>query len=414
MHYCQFEKGTDMPYRMRTDALIECAKNHGCKVVRRRLWQIVLISVLITLSMSPTPHAYGASNAGTGLSATVSLSSHLTSTYTWTIRKSASPKVQTVSVGSTPSVTYTITTTKSGTGTIDAYFDGRVCVVNTGRASTQGLSITDRLSIPGRTGTIGSVVVDTGGSPVLAAGSSWCYPYKISVPSRSIAPGATYKDTANVTITNYSGMLGLPEGPSPSASGQLPSSPTVLHSSITVNDSDGESFTFTSGGTDSYGERFPCVTSAGVHTIVHNDTATIQSTGQSASAEITVHCGYQPTITSQLSATTITPDGSIQDVATVSGASPGTMVSATEYVSFTFYRGSDASACVPSNSVGSVLGDWDQATLNGGWFTDNGINTLEQPWPVGTYEVQVTYAGDADNAPASTPCGAESFTVSST
>jgi hypothetical protein len=96
---------------------------------------------------------------------------------------------------------------------------GNICVTNSGRVATEGLSIVD--VVQNRTGSgqfqdYVSKTVDVSGKPVLAAGETYCYPYEVD-----FAPvaGVQYRNTARVTITNHSGYLGQPFGPGVSGDG---------------------------------------------------------------------------------------------------------------------------------------------------------------------------------------------------
>ena len=114
----------------------------------------------------------------------------------------------------------------------------------------------------------------------------------------------------------------------------------------------------------------------------------------------------QPTISTQLSSSSITPTESLSDTATVSGASSNS----TGEVDFYVYSGSGADACVPANLIESDRGNGGSPPLNGTWISDD----LTQPlgsWAEGSYEVQAQYAGDSDNLAAKSVCGSESFTV---
>lgn len=117
-----------------------------------------------------------------------------------------------VPVGSSASVSYAVTTTKSSSGAIGAWLDGQVCVTDTGSVATQGLLISDQVTKPPSKSVIATVAVDVSAMPVLAAGASWCYPFRVSVPAASLVAGATYKESAPVTITNHNGALGVPTG----------------------------------------------------------------------------------------------------------------------------------------------------------------------------------------------------------
>ncbi|WP_299029843.1 hypothetical protein, partial [uncultured Thermanaerothrix sp.] len=88
------------------------------------------------------------------------------------------------------------------------------------------------------------------------------------------------------TITNHSGHIGTPFGPSPdSDSFKLPS-PTVVNASIHVDDTNGGSWQFDDSGSTSYTKTFTCDADKGKY----GNTATIRETGQSASAEVQINC----------------------------------------------------------------------------------------------------------------------------
>jgi len=130
---------------------------------------------------------------------------------------------------------------------------------------------------------------------VLDPGETGLYPYRVDIP---ISGGAfpqphalgTYKVTADVTITNHSGHLGTPYGPSPSASTTFPAFSTEVHDTVQVADPLVGSFLFSDSGTMKYGWFYDC-TDEGVNT----NTATITylddgTAGPSASATVTVNC----------------------------------------------------------------------------------------------------------------------------
>src|SRR5205085_6046080 len=103
---------------------------------------------------------------------------------------------------------------------------------------------------------------------------------------------ATFKSTAKITITDQSCCPGTASGPSASATAALPTTATPIDSSITVTDTNGKSFNFGGNGSQTYDENFDCPSTSGTHTL--NNTATIASTGQMASAQATVECHVYP------------------------------------------------------------------------------------------------------------------------
>jgi roadblock/LC7 domain-containing protein len=116
------------------------------------------------------------------------------------------------------------------------------------------------------------------------------YSYKVDIQNADVTVGATYKVTANVTITNHSGHLGTPFGPSPSATDIMPTA-TPVHSSLNVTDTNGASWAFTDSGSQTYSKKFSCDTDAGTKTnTVTSAYADDQKAGPTASAQVTVNC----------------------------------------------------------------------------------------------------------------------------
>lgn len=343
--------------------------------------------------------AASAQAAGTSLLAAVSASGHLSSTFTWTISKEASPASQAVAVGSSASVSYSITTTRSASGTLAASLTGSVCVANAGSVATQGLVIGDQLTRPPSKSVLATVSVDVSAKPVLAAWHLWCYPYTINVPSAAITPGATYTDTAHVAITNYAGHIGTLTGPSPTATASLPHSATVLNRSVTVADSNGQSFNFTDPGTVSYSQSFPCLEAEGPHTISHMNTATISATGQSAQALATIHCNGTTTLTTKLPQSTVAPDTPISDQATIKGAAP----TAGGTIAYTIYTDENCS------NVYSDATPTNNTVVNGQAPASASVSF---PSP-GSYWWVASYSGDPNTSslPSTSDCASEPLTV---
>jgi hypothetical protein len=336
---------------------------------------------------------------GTDLAASVTAAGHLTGTYSWTIAKSASPVSQMVAVGSSASVGWSITTTKSASATRGAFLDGNVCVTNTGAVATQGLTISDQLTMAPSKPPLGTVTVDVSAMPALAAGAAWCYAYSVPIPAASITPGATYKDTANVTITNRSGHVGTPSGPSSSATAALPTSPTVVDGSVTVTDTNGQAFSFSSGGTVGYSLSYACDRLAGAQTLVETNTATIADTGQSVSAQATIHCGAPTTLSTALAKATIGQGDSDSDQATIGGAA----ATAGGTITYTVYSDATCTTQVadatPANNT-----------------VVNGVAPASKSIPfdtTGSYWWVAVYSGDAstNTLGSNSGCAAEPLTV---
>lgn len=250
----------------------------------RRLTVIVGFSALLILGLFLARPGV-ARAAGTTLTSTVSINAHYTRTFHWTISKSVTPDTLNMFTGDSGSSTYTIAVTKDS-GTDAAWFDGQICVTNGGAADTLNLMITADLTMPSDTTVLNSITVDVSSQPVIAAGASACYNYHIDVPSASITPGASYKVTSHATITNHAGHDGTPFGPNTAASTTLPTSPTLINGSINVDDTNGQTFSFSASGSQTYTKTFTCDADAGKH----DNTATIKETGDKASASVTVNC----------------------------------------------------------------------------------------------------------------------------
>jgi hypothetical protein len=106
---------------------------------------------------------------------------------------------------------------------------GHIKVNNGGERATQSLKLVDQVEykLPG-----GSKFIPVPGATVtiipaeqLRPGETKAYPYEITFAP---IPGATYRNTVQVTITNHSGSLGVEKGPNPKADFRLPSSPAEV------------------------------------------------------------------------------------------------------------------------------------------------------------------------------------------
>ena len=230
---------------------------------------------------------FGNKQAGTTLTADKTANPHWTRTYHWTIDKSVTPATWDLFRGDSGTSQYTVSVTKDG-GTEEAWIDGQICVTNGGAVATEGLQIIDKLydGLPPPNDLIATVTVDLGTHSVLAPGESFCYLYRVDIPAGSIHGGGAYKDTAEVTITNHAGHVGVPWGPSPSATTNLPTNPTTTNDQVNVVDTYSGPWTFSASGSQTYTKTFVCDGDQGEH----DNTATIQETQQSASASVTVSC----------------------------------------------------------------------------------------------------------------------------
>lgn len=231
---------------------------------------------------------------GTTLSATKTATGHFTRTFDWTIEKSVTPESWDLFIGDSGTSRYTVSVTKDN-GTDSAYVDGQVCVTNGGGVATEGLTIFDDILTKPQAGqqfqdSGFSKTLDVSEKPMLNPGESHCYPY--SIPFTPVT-GNLYKNEAQVTITNHSGSLGEASGPDPKADFSIPSTPTIFNNEINADDTNGQSWSFSDSGSETYDTSFTCTE---LRSDTHPNTATIRETGDSASALVTVNC-FDPTVT---------------------------------------------------------------------------------------------------------------------
>ncbi|MEW9053173.1 MAG: hypothetical protein AB2392_18580 [Neobacillus sp.] len=247
--------------------------------------------------MEITPLQNGG-QAGTTLSANVTATGRLTRTFSWTINKSVTPDTWNLFSGDSGTSQYTITVDKD-TGTLAAFVEGQVCVTNGGAVATENLAINLELQRNPGGGfvTIHTQNLSVAGNPVLDPGETGCYNYSIMIPADQVFPGTTYRVRANVTITNHSGQLGIPFGPSPAESTVLPTTATTVNNSITVMDSfAGNLGTFSNDGSVSYNRTFTCDEDEGEHFNTAQIIYDNNQPGPTASAMVTVNC-YELAVT---------------------------------------------------------------------------------------------------------------------
>jgi len=224
--------------------------------------------------------------AGTTLTAYKTAAGHWERTFHWRIDKQAAPEVLDLGCNQSGTVRYTVSVEKDA-GTDQYMVAGQICVTNGGSIPTAGLTIWDDVLYKTGAGpyqVLLSVQVDTSAMPVLNPGDSYCYPYTVVFTP---VAGALYKNSARVTITNHSGHLGEPFGPSPDAGFSLPGSPDVIiNDTVHVDDTNGGSWEFSASGSVSYDQSFTCPRDGGTHT----NRATIRETGAWDEATVTVNC----------------------------------------------------------------------------------------------------------------------------
>lgn len=169
--------------------------------------------------------------AGTTLSATKTAKGFLErrKVYDWTLEKTAHPGSLTLKKGEHATVDYTLKATRTlVSDTTVAGVRGNICVTNGGSRVTQDLELVDQVQYKmgaGKFRPLAGATQTIIPGEQLEPGKKKCYPYQIEFTP---IKGATYRNTARVTITNHSGHLGYAFGPSPKASFSLPSRPTIV------------------------------------------------------------------------------------------------------------------------------------------------------------------------------------------
>jgi len=201
----------------------------------RKLLLFVLLSGLVVLgifSAVPNPaSAQGMSGANLeNASKTASGFNERQIEYNWSVTKTADQSSITIRDGECATVQYTLQVTRTlFSDVVVAGARGQICVTNNGSVATQGLRIVDVVQIKTGGGPFEDFAtqeVDVSSNPVLDPGETGCYNYEVKFTP---VAGAQYKNTAHITITNHSGHLGEPFGPSPSSGAfTIPDTPTTV------------------------------------------------------------------------------------------------------------------------------------------------------------------------------------------
>ena len=208
-----------------------------------------------------------------------------TRTFGWTIDKSVTPDAWDLFKGDQGTSQYTVTLTKDN-GTDAVFFTASICVSSASGSSesTQNLSITALMQYPvgNNPDWVVQAPVDVSSNPVLDPGEEACYDVLIYAPpgNQSININSNYRLTVMVHVDNGN----TPEHTCVDKflSGDL----TLINDEVTVDDTNGSSWTFSSSGSQTYTQDFTCNTNEGEY----ENTATITETDQSASATVTVNC----------------------------------------------------------------------------------------------------------------------------
>ncbi len=262
---------------------------------RKSLFKLLSLALALCLIFSGIPTAAmaealddsfitsgcGGGQNGTSLKVECSANADLVRTYLWTIDKSVTPSSWNLYDGEQGVSTYTVNVVKTGGYTDAGVFTGKVTVKNTGSVATQNLTIGVVLSDPSGNAVHATASVNMSGKPVLNPGESHEYAY--SIPFTGLG-GFWYKVKANVSITNHSGDLGEVHVTSDKDTVMFPWwISKEANKNINVSDSNGMSWPFSATGSKTYNTTF---TLADVG--VNNNIATIDQTGQSDSAKVTV------------------------------------------------------------------------------------------------------------------------------
>ena len=223
----------------------------------------------------------------TKLSGSKTVTGHIGLTYTWDIEKTVTPEEWDIFEGDTGTSQYTITVTKSAATITSAHVEGTITVTNEGVIPTEGLAILDEIYY-GAT-LMGSASVDVSPMPVLAAGESYDYHYNVAF---STTPSllTEYTNKATITITNGDPL----ETPLETSKTFDLTEDTANDNVIHVEDSNipegttgshNDPWDFSTSDFVTYAKTFSCDDEG-----TNVNTATIQETGQSDDATVTVNC----------------------------------------------------------------------------------------------------------------------------
>ncbi len=210
----------------------------------------------------------------------------LTKVWPWTIEKTASPAELSLFRGDEGTSEFEVTATRGDSIPVFSVA-GEVCVNNTGSDPTESLTIVDQVQYS----VSGGAFQDLAGATVtivpetqLGGGESGCYPY--DVPFDTVAD-ATYRNISGVTITNLDGSVGTPAGPADTVDLTLATDFTgEVNGEVNVQDTNGQAWTFSDTGTQTYEQTYACDDNAGDN----ENTATIVETEAEAKATVAVTC----------------------------------------------------------------------------------------------------------------------------
>jgi len=248
--------------------------------------KVALLAVFLLILGVPFVGAQS-DNAGTTLQdASKTATGYWERVWDWSINKSVDKPIINMFTGDSQTATYTVNLTKTE-GANRVYVSGEICVTNGGDRSTKNLKIVDNIQGKGQGdqwATFQSALVDVSSNPVLDPGEEGCYPYLIEFPG---VAGVKYRNEALITITNHSGRMGEEFGTQDRTEFTVPTAPnSEINATVNVTDSvEGDLGSFSDSGSANYSRTFTCG-----QTTNYPNTATIDETGQSSSANVQVNC----------------------------------------------------------------------------------------------------------------------------
>ena len=194
-----------------------------------------------------------------------------TRTYHWDIDKSVAPELWSLFAGDSGTSLYTVSAERTGFTDSAWAVAGTITIYNPSPLTATLASVADVVS----TGIAATVDCGVSFPYSLAGGDTLECTYQTALPD-----GANRTNTATVTTT------GTVKSGSGTAAVTFGAPTHQVNASVTVNDSNGSSWTFNDSGSVSYQRTFACNADQGVH----GNTATIVETGQSDSASVGVQC----------------------------------------------------------------------------------------------------------------------------
>jgi hypothetical protein len=198
-----------------------------------------------------------------------------TRTFNWDISKSVSPDKWDLFTGDDGTSQYTVAVTKTGFSDSEWAVSGNILIENNTPLDATIESITDVIS------GVGPVVTDCSFPFLLPAGGSITCTYSSALPDGT--------DRINTATVETSGAVG---GGESTADVSFGAPTTLVNAEINVSDSNGKSWGPVSDDMSwTYDRTFTCDGDKGIH----DNTATIDETGQSDDATVTVNC-YELTV----------------------------------------------------------------------------------------------------------------------